>query len=118
MCFDAQPESSASIAPKGATPLRGVLEDDSLLGGLDVAGVGVLDHGDLLRTTVAEVVTGDRTDQAAVAADAVERFADTGTVDDEVAVAVNVGRSFDGVCLLYTSPSPRDMRRSRMPSSA
>ena len=29
---------------------------------------------------------------------------------------------FDGVkgltCLLYTSPSPRDMRRSRMPSSA
>ena len=24
----------------------------------------------------------------------------------------------DGGCLLYTSPSPRDMRRSRMPSSA
>ena len=24
----------------------------------------------------------------------------------------------DGSCLLYTSPSPRDMRRSRMPSSA
>ena len=24
----------------------------------------------------------------------------------------------DHVCLLYTSPSPRDMRRSRMPSSA
>ena len=24
----------------------------------------------------------------------------------------------DMVCLLYTSPSPRDMRRSRMPSSA
>ena len=23
-----------------------------------------------------------------------------------------------GLCLLYTSPSPRDMRRSRMPSSA
>ena len=23
-----------------------------------------------------------------------------------------------GPCLLYTSPSPRDMRRSRMPSSA
>ena len=27
-------------------------------------------------------------------------------------------KSFDDVCLLYTSPSPRDMRRSRMPSSA
>ena len=24
----------------------------------------------------------------------------------------------DDFCLLYTSPSPRDMRRSRMPSSA
>ena len=27
-------------------------------------------------------------------------------------------RYIDYVCLLYTSPSPRDMRRSRMPSSA
>ena len=26
--------------------------------------------------------------------------------------------TLDGICLLYTSPSPRDMRRSRMPSSA
>ena len=26
--------------------------------------------------------------------------------------------SFDGTCLLYTSPSPRDKRQSRMPSSA
>ena len=25
---------------------------------------------------------------------------------------------FNNPCLLYTSPSPRDMRRSRMPSSA
>ena len=24
----------------------------------------------------------------------------------------------DGICLLYTSPSPRDLRLSRMPSSA
>ncbi|GAB5866490.1 hypothetical protein JMUB7532_27590 [Staphylococcus aureus] len=32
---------------------------------------------------------------------------------------VEQGRKTDLViCLLYTSPSPRDMRRSRMPSSA
>ena len=31
-------------------------------------------------------------------------------------VAVNDGSN--NICLLYTSPSPRDMRRSRMPSSA
>ena len=28
------------------------------------------------------------------------------------------GTTFAENCLLYTSPSPRDMRRSRMPSSA
>ena len=34
-------------------------------------------------------------------------------------VVVNdLGGARDGTCLLYTSPSPRDMRRSRMPSSA
>ena len=27
-------------------------------------------------------------------------------------------RARDGVCLLYTSPSPRDRQKSRMPSSA
>ena len=30
----------------------------------------------------------------------------------------NVGRSIHYFCLLYTSPSPRDRTRSRMPSSA
>ena len=30
----------------------------------------------------------------------------------------DAGFAFDGDCLLYTSPSPRDQRGSRMPSSA
>ena len=30
----------------------------------------------------------------------------------------NIEDLLDKCCLLYTSPSPRDMRRSRMPSSA
>ena len=29
-----------------------------------------------------------------------------------------VNNAFDNGCLLYTSPSPRDKRQSRMPSSA
>ncbi|GAB5837966.1 hypothetical protein JMUB7528_28700 [Staphylococcus aureus] len=34
-------------------------------------------------------------------------------------VAINDKLAADNIsCLLYTSPSPRDMRRSRMPSSA
>ena len=32
--------------------------------------------------------------------------------------AIAAGAGASGACLLYTSPSPRDMRRSRMPSSA
>ena len=31
---------------------------------------------------------------------------------------LRVGPTEFRLCLLYTSPSPRDMRRSRMPSSA
>ena len=31
---------------------------------------------------------------------------------------VSVGDLFIGACLLYTSPSPRDLSTSRMPSSA
>ena len=30
----------------------------------------------------------------------------------------NIGSGRQGICLLYTSPSPRDKRQSRMPSSA
>ena len=35
-------------------------------------------------------------------------------VADEVAIAITM----DSTCLLYTSPSPRDRQKSRMPSSA
>ena len=36
----------------------------------------------------------------------------------EVIPVIGVGTNRYGVCLLYTSPSPRDRTRSRMPSSA
>ena len=32
--------------------------------------------------------------------------------------AFSIGLSLDSRCLLYTSPSPRDRQKSRMPSSA
>ena len=37
---------------------------------------------------------------------------------DLVQTAVCMNNAYKWTCLLYTSPSPRDMRRSRMPSSA
>ena len=44
----------------------------------------------------------------------------TGIPADQIKKAIDLGVSKINVntCLLYTSPSPRDMRRSRMPSSA
>ena len=37
---------------------------------------------------------------------------------DRALSEANVQIKFDGICLLYTSPSPRDGLLSRMPSSA
>ena len=31
---------------------------------------------------------------------------------------IDLGKTWTSICLLYTSPSPRDVRSSRMPSSA
>ena len=36
----------------------------------------------------------------------------------DTGAAVDVGIGLEQACLLYTSPSPRDRTRSRMPSSA
>ena len=37
---------------------------------------------------------------------------------DELDLRGSIYLSPNGICLLYTSPSPRDKRQSRMPSSA
>ena len=36
----------------------------------------------------------------------------------DMGMKVVVGHAAENICLLYTSPSPRDKRQSRMPSSA
>ena len=45
-------------------------------------------------------------------------FDDFGTVLIEDGLITAFGAGIDSACLLYTSPSPRDQRGSRMPSSA
>ena len=40
------------------------------------------------------------------------------TTLDKLKQAAPVKKAQDAICLLYTSPSPRDKRQSRMPSSA
>ena len=46
------------------------------------------------------------------------KTARTGVVWEVVSDEVGEGRTLKSVCLLYTSPSPRDLSTSRMPSSA
>ena len=41
-----------------------------------------------------------------------------GTAPSPYRVQVQLQEAYDDACLLYTSPSPRDRTRSRMPSSA
>ena len=38
--------------------------------------------------------------------------------EDTSVSSTKIRSDYTNTCLLYTSPSPRDMRRSRMPSSA
>ena len=48
------------------------------------------------------------------------RVPDETDVDELIALVSSAKRAVDGsgACLLYTSPSPRDRQKSRMPSSA
>ena len=41
-----------------------------------------------------------------------------GALNPEFNDTASIGTAEDRVCLLYTSPSPRDLSTSRMPSSA
>ena len=54
------------------------------------------------------------------------RMQEAGTATETVVVSIGPAKAQEtirtglamGICLLYTSPSPRDKRQSRMPSSA
>ena len=46
-----------------------------------------------------------------------DEFLDCGSDPEHVAI-FRIEKKQDYLCLLYTSPSPRDRTRSRMPSSA
>ena len=63
-----------------------------------------------------------KSDTAVLALDALHGARAPGVQERAVAAGAGAGRVVAerdaGSCLLYTSPSPRDMRRSRMPSSA
>ena len=67
----------------------------------------------VLQSLSANSATNNSSDQVEASLEAVVRVA---IASDEAAAAAASGEG--GGCLLYTSPSPRDKRQSRMPSSA
>ena len=76
------------------------------------------DEDDLAATTATAAKDADAKD-VKVDIDAAVSSLDAGTVEIVVARLRTVdarAKAFD--CLLYTSPSPRDRQKSRMPSSA
>ena len=99
------------------------VDGDEALGGLDeVVGLGVDDDDSVAGAVESEVRVGDST-KTFLGEKVVDGFGGDGSGllipllgDDEGGLAGWLAD--DHACLLYTSPSPRDQRGSRMPSSA
>ena len=68
---------------------------------------------------IAKEIGGEYT-QLAADIDETEEYVDTGSYIFNALVSGSIfgGVSRNKICLLYTSPSPRDVEESRMPSSA
>ena len=105
-----------SVDPAGPAAAAGVARGDILL---SIDGQATNSAADVTKV-VAGLTAGDDVDVVVTHGDE-ERTLTVTTVD-------NNGRAYLGIqpyyamqtrtCLLYTSPSPRDRTRSRMPSSA
>ena len=116
-----------SLAPTVALDVDGVIKASSFTGGsgginagvVTCTGLDVNGNGDISGNLVLGgdlTVNGTTTtlDTNLIGVDRIEVGANSSTV---VGVAITQSGTAD-ICLLYTSPSPRDKRQSRMPSSA
>ena len=104
----------ASTPPEAAGPRGGATADIPLEGDEDHAlmmAIAASMEEANARTTKVPRIDGDWTDMATDGDDAVMHSPQG---------PGNAARTYedDGTCLLYTSPSPRDLSTSRMPSSA
>ena len=69
-------------------------------------------HNSVIRTENDPITIGDQTNIQDLV------MIHTGFHQCPVSIGSNVTIGHSTICLLYTSPSPRDIQRSRMPSSA
>ena len=72
----------------------------------------------LMASAVALSLLAGASKTQTVKADTVNNNTDTAAKTAAVAATANTNATTDNGCLLYTSPSPRDRQKSRMPSSA
>ena len=88
----------------------------------DEQTVTIKSAGNVLQGTWTQPCSNNKTDQHLQAVIAVLLLIpDSGPMDrnqNSVQVQLNIFNDMANYCLLYTSPSPRDRTRSRMPSSA
>ena len=81
---------------------------------VNVGTIGHIDHG---KTTTTASILAVQAAKGLAEAKNYSDIAKGGTVRDE-RKTVTIAVAHVEYCLLYTSPSPRDQRGSRMPSSA
>ena len=87
----------------------------ALVAAIVAIGGGFVKYGEIT-TKLSEIEsrsTVDYSSQIAVLEEKVAKLENADTSHDH-----NFEHEHDNTCLLYTSPSPRDKRQSRMPSSA
>ena len=83
---------------------------------VNVGTIGHIDHG---KTTTTGAILAVQAAKGLAEFKEYSEIAKGGTVRDETkTVTIAVAHVEYESCLLYTSPSPRDKRQSRMPSSA
>ena len=97
---------------------------------IDVRSDTVTRPGNAMRQAMMEAEVGDDVYGDDPSVNSLQRFAarllgheaalfmPTGTQSNLVALLTHCQRGDEYICLLYTSPSPRDRQKSRMPSSA
>ena len=103
------------IVTAGAVGVTTMTATDAVVSGFSTLGKA--------NATSLNVTTGFSTVQSLTATDLTVSIGATVTKDLNVGAAATVGAALtvtgqSKFCLLYTSPSPRDVRSSRMPSSA
>ena len=105
----------AEILTDTGLEVEGIKRIDQVKGGLEGLVIGkVIDcvkHEDADRLKITQVDIGTETLQIVCGADNVD-------ANQKVVVATVGSTLYPTPCLLYTSPSPRDRQKSRMPSSA